>query len=190
MLALPCGRRNGSADWGPLFPMGGDRRRGTARLLRAAEMRPKTSGGSCRQEGGGSSGNGEAGESCGAGGVLVGPEESAAPARSNPGVVPPNRWWGGQQAYWPRAYWPLIYRAPPVSQEVKRWAFLGSGVVRPQCRGGPGAHRPRGVPRSGVMPGGLGLGMPERPGGPVQARRTAPLLLLAGPAAASPRGVP
>ena len=29
---------------GHLRPRGGDRRRGTARLLRAAEMRPKTSG--------------------------------------------------------------------------------------------------------------------------------------------------
>ena len=30
--------------WGRLRPLGGDRRRGTVRLLRAAKMRPKTSG--------------------------------------------------------------------------------------------------------------------------------------------------
>ena len=85
--------------WWPLAgaalrPLGGDRRGGTAWLLRAAEMRPKTSGSDTGSLAGGggegrASGEREAGEPCGAGGAPVGPQETAAPAGSSLGLSPP-----------------------------------------------------------------------------------------------------
>ena len=67
--------------WGRLRPLGGDRRRGTARLLRAAEIRQKTSGsdaGSLAAGGGGGGGGGGC-SSAGGGGGRESPAARAAP---------------------------------------------------------------------------------------------------------------
>ena len=135
--------------WGRLRPLGGNRRRATARQLKAAEMQPKTSGSDASGAAAGGGGGGALVWGGGGGKVL---RRGRRPCRARgiseargqrPGVVPPDRWWGGERVSIPPplAYWPLIYRAPPVSQEVKRWPFWVSGVVRPQCRGGAGAQR-------------------------------------------------
>ena len=46
-------------------------------------------------------------------------------------AVPSGRWWGGERVSVPpaRSRWPLIYRAPPVGQEVRRLALRGPGAV-------------------------------------------------------------
>ena len=192
-------------SWGRLRPLGGDRRRGPARLWRAAEMRLKTSGSdtgglAAGEEGGGGGGGaarlgrgggGGAREPYGAGSAPVGARSSGARGQ-RPGVVRPGRWWRGERVNVPptRTYWPLIYQAPRVSQEVKRRVFQGSRVARPQCRGGAGAQRPGGGGGActGETPGGPRLGGPGRLRGPVQARRTAPPLLRAGPRGRAPGG--
>ena len=103
-------------SWGRLPPLGGDRRRGAAQLLRGAEMWLKTSGSDA------------GGPAAGGGGLLfwVGgfggtPLRGWRPcwagrnlgARGHrPRVVVSGRWWGGKRVSVPpsRMHWPLTHR--------------------------------------------------------------------------------
>ena len=107
-------------DWGRLR----DRRHGAARLLRAAEMRLKTSGsdasGPAASGGGGGGllcwGGGGGGEPRGAGGAHVGTEETSAPAGTGPELSISGLKVGGRTGPAPPPppmCWPHTHRAPP-----------------------------------------------------------------------------
>ena len=114
-------------DWGRLRPLGGDRCRSAARLLRAAEMRLKTLG----SDGGGGGvallGRGGKGDSRGTGGAPVGPEETSAPAGTGPELSSPAVGGGENGSAFPPpgCAGPSLTEPPPVSQEVKVGDFGG-----------------------------------------------------------------
>ena len=120
-------------------PAGGDRRRGNARLLKAAEMRLKTSG---SDEGGRSAGGDGGGGSRGADSAPVAPVVAEAEAGTGPGPSSPPAG-GGEKGSatppHPLAVAPLP-RVLPVSP-VRCLAFRGPGVVGPQGGGGASTQR-------------------------------------------------
>ena len=132
--------------------------------------------------GGSSSGEGEAGESCGAGGVRVGEEGSAAPASSRPGLFPPADGGGKEMSTPPPAelMGPSSTEPPRLARRSRAGHFGGLGLSGssaderrvPSVLGGAAHRRDAGGPR----PGG-----PERPVGRVQPKRKAAPLLHTSP---------
>ena len=101
------GGQEGRAGGGQRCARGGDRRRGWARLLRAAEMRLKTSG----SDGGGRSARGGGGGGGGGGSCrAAGATETPAPAEDAEGTgpgpsPPPPRWPGREEVCCPSTRW-------------------------------------------------------------------------------------
>ena len=160
-------------DLGRLRPLGGEGRRSAARLLRAAKMRLKTSG----SGGGGGCSSGEGGgglgESCGARGAPVGPEQTSAPAGTGPELWSPAVGGGGRTGHRSsRMCWPLTPRAPLRSaKRLSLGHFGGLQLSLPRAKEGrtPGvlgggrapARRRRARGREGLG----GRAGPTEPGG-------------------------
>ena len=131
--------------WGRLRARGGAQRRGTAQLLRAAEMRVIKSGATPLAQLPAGGGGGLLFWGGGGGGA---PRRKKRPyrvgrnlgtRRRRPGVVVSRSSQGGERVSIPpsRTCRPHPHPpAPPVNQEVRFGAFRGSGVVGPQGRGG------------------------------------------------------
>ena len=157
--------------------MGGDRCRGNARLLKAAEMRLKTpgsgGGGGCSCGGGG-----------GAGSVPVDLVEMEAPVGTGPGLPSLPAVGGGEKgsASPPPDRGGLSSTEPPPGQPGGQapgasWAW-GRLVPMPRRGGCPVFWE---APCTGVSSGGPSSGGPGRLGGPAPARWTARPLPGAGP---------
>ena len=142
--------------WGRLRPLGGDRRRGTARLLRAAEMRPKTSGSDAGSPAAGGGGGGAA--HVGRGGrespatraaPLQGRENQRRPRAAARGC-PPRPLVGGERVSAPptQACWPSCARCKSLGWGISRCCRAGhEGHTDPSA----GPRCPRVPPR--VAPG-------------------------------------
>ena len=171
LLAFGCGR---------LRPQGGYHRRGTARLLRAAEMRPKTSG---SEAGGSVAGGGGGGGCCVGGGSLWRRWCSWRAslwmgARRRLTGVASGGCSGGERVGCPPLPVGLVPRSLPSPSQPGGQVWGVSGVCSPRAPGPRGACAQRlgggGGACTRETPGGPRLGGLGRRGGPGRARRTAP----------------
>ena len=172
LVAFGCGR---------LRPRGGDRRRSTARLLRAAEMRPKTSGSAPEGSGAGSKG-------CS---TRRGAREAEEPSEAEevgalmrrPGVVSGGGRGGGAGQHPPLPAALILHLQPSPGQRGS-WAWGTSGIRGPRALGpGEGGSLTSwGTPCTGGLQGGRRLRGPGRRGVPDRAKRTALPHPRAGPA--------
>ena len=125
LLAFGCGR---------LQPLGADRHRGNAQLLKAAKMRLKKTASKAGGGGGCCCGGGAGGWVPRCGQHPRGVSGDGGARGHRPGAaVPRYRWWGGERVSFPPArLWGLSSTEPPRSaRRLGAWCFVGLGRVAP-----------------------------------------------------------